>query len=228
MSGRLSRVVRTLRAAAIGCAVLLLLWAAGLAWFLHQGLSQTGEQPAATDAIVVLTGGRFRLESGVDLLEAGKARKLFITGVNQRVDREALLRILGPLPDNASCCIVLGHEADNTLGNARETAGWMRRESYRSLRLVTSWYHMPRSLLEFGRAMPAIAIVAYPVFPARPGPESWRERAHAASLVVNEYHKYVGALLRPAISPIARRFPGIVPRELDDEHAAIDVGRAAQ
>ena len=43
---------------------------------------------------------------------------------------------------------MLGREADNTHGNARETAGWMRGEGYRSLRLVTSWYHMRRSLLE--------------------------------------------------------------------------------
>ena len=29
---------------------------------------------------------------------------LFISGVNQHVDRTALLRVLGPLPDSASCC----------------------------------------------------------------------------------------------------------------------------
>jgi uncharacterized SAM-binding protein YcdF (DUF218 family) len=167
-----------------------------------------------------LTGGRFRLESGVDLLESGKARKLFVSGVNQRVDREALLRLLGPLPDSAACCIVLGHDADNTFGNARETAGWMRQEGYRSLRLVTSWYHMPRSLLEFRRAMPEITLVAHPVLPARAAAERWWTRAHAASLVIGEYHKYLAAVLRPPLAPLRRWVPWLVPGEMAGDAVA--------
>ena len=67
-----------------------------------------------TDAIVVLTGGRLRLESGLALLADGKAKKLFISGVNPRVERDVLLRSLGPAAEREACCIVLGHEADNT------------------------------------------------------------------------------------------------------------------
>ena len=68
---------------------------------------------------------------------------------------------------------VLGHEAINTLGNAHETAQWIRSQGFRSLRLVTAWYHMPRSLLEFDRAMPEIDIVAHPVFPEQVKQERW-------------------------------------------------------
>ena len=157
-------------------------WLAGLGYFLYEGLSAGGDKAAPTDAIVVLTGGRFRLESGIGLLEAHRARKLFISGVNQHVDRAALLRVLGPLPDSASCCIVLGHEADNTYGNARETAEWIQREGYHSLRLVTSWYHIPRSRLEFERAMPDIAVLLNPVFPMHTEGEDWRVRAEVVPL----------------------------------------------
>ena len=150
-----------------------------------------------TDAIVVLTGGRLRLEAGLALLEDGKAKKLFISGVNPRVDRDVLLRALGHDPEREACCIVLGREADNTFGNARETAAWMHDEGYRSLRLVTSWYHMRRSLLEFGRAMPRIAIVAHPVFAQHVDPEGWWGSHGAIAIVVGEYHKYLAAWLLP-------------------------------
>ena len=99
--------------------------------------------------------GSLRLDSGIELLRQGRGRKLFVSGVNQGVDLEQLLRIsgndAGQIPDWALCCVALGHEAYDTLGNAHETARWMRQQGYHSLRLVTAWYHMPRSLLEFTR-----------------------------------------------------------------------------
>jgi uncharacterized SAM-binding protein YcdF (DUF218 family) len=205
------RLLRLLRLLAVAIAAAFVLWVAGLGWFLYQGLGAGSDRTAPTDAIVVLTGGRFRLESGIDLLEAHRARKLFISGVNQHVDRAALLRVLGPLPDSASCCIVLGHDAADTYGNARETAGWMQREGYHSLRLVTSWYHIPRSRLEFERAMPEIAVVLNPVFPIHTEGEDWHVRAEVVPLVIREYDKYLVALARPVLAPLRRFAPWLVP-----------------
>src|SRR5205085_9290469 len=109
-------------------AALILLWLAGLVWFVASSYWIRPDPSNTTAAIVVVTGGRLRLEAGLELLAAGKAKKLFISGVNERVDRDELLRGHGPLPENAACCIVLGHAADNTFGNARETADWMHEE----------------------------------------------------------------------------------------------------
>jgi uncharacterized SAM-binding protein YcdF (DUF218 family) len=184
-----------------GAATVGLLWLGGLVWFVHSSVSMAGDSTTATDAIVVLTGGRLRVEAGLDLLGAGRARKLFISGVNPHVDRPALMRVAGRA-DGYSSRVVLGHEADNTLGNARETAGWMQQEGYRSLRLVTSWYHMQRSLLEFERAMPGITIVAEPVFAARGENESWSDWLDVAALTVGEYNKYLATLARPGIVAI--------------------------
>ena len=184
---------------AAGAATTMLLWAGGLVWFVDSSLSMAADPAIETDAIVVLTGGRLRLEIGLDLLGAGRARKLFVSGVNPRVDRSELMRVAGHADGDPSR-IVIGHDADNTLGNARETAGWMQQEGYRSLRLVTSWYHMQRSLLEFRRAMPDIAIVAEPVFtPRGEGGEYWLD---VAVLTVGEYDKYLATLVRPAVLPI--------------------------
>jgi uncharacterized SAM-binding protein YcdF (DUF218 family) len=197
--------------AAVASAAGFVVCLGGFGWFLYQGLGVAADKAAPTDAIVVLTGGRFRLESGIDLLEAHRARKLFISGVNQHVDRAALLRVLGPLPDSASCCIVLGHEADNTYGNARETAEWMQREGYHSLRLVTSWYHIPRSRLEFERAMPDIAVLPDPVFPMHTQGDDWHARAELVPLVLREYGKYLAAVARPGLMPLRRFAPWLVP-----------------
>lgn len=190
---------------------LFVLWGGALAYFVMTSLWLRADPAIATDAIVVLTGGRLRLETGLQLLAAGKAKKLFISGVNQRVDRDELLRALGPSAERAACCIVLGREADNTLGNARETAGWMGEEGYRSLRLVTSWYHIPRSLLEFKRAMPGMTIIAHPVFAPHLEPERWWSRHGAPLLVVGEYHKYLAAWLRPALNVVLPPPPAPAP-----------------
>jgi uncharacterized SAM-binding protein YcdF (DUF218 family) len=188
---------RTLRRIAMASAVVFVSLAGGFVGFLSRPLPEN--QATSTDAIVVLTGGPLRLQSGMDLLRDGKGRKLFVSGVNQQVDLDALLRISGNAPDWASCCTAVGHDADNTLGNARETAQWMRQQGFKSLRLVTAWYHMPRSLLELDRAMPEIVIIAHPVFPDELTQEHWWLSSGAVLLLTGEYAKYLGALVRPVV-----------------------------
>lgn len=170
----------------------------GLVRFAIPPAAENGAEP--TDAIVVLTGGSLRLQSGFDLMREGKGRELFVSGVNHEVDLDTLLRAPGNnAPNWLACCVALGHQADNTLGNAFETRRWMRRQGYRSLRLVTAWYHMPRSRLEFERAMPGIRIVPHPVFPERVKPQNWWAWHGTASLLIGEYAKYLAALFRPLV-----------------------------
>jgi uncharacterized SAM-binding protein YcdF (DUF218 family) len=172
----------------------VVLWLGGFLWFARQIPQAIADLDSDTDAIVVLTGGSLRVQSGITLLASGKAKKLFISGVYHGTDVAALLRVSHQAPEHVACCIVLGHEADNTLGNALETAQWMHQEGFHSLRLVTASYHMPRSLLEFSRAMPEIRIVAHPVFPERDHADRWWASPHAFARVLAEYHKYLLAL----------------------------------
>jgi uncharacterized SAM-binding protein YcdF (DUF218 family) len=181
-----------------------LAWLAGLILFANAMPSEVADPDTPTDAIVVLTGGSLRLEHGLDLLVAGRAKKLFVSGVHQGVATADLLRVAHRVPHWVTCCIVLGHVADSTIGNAIETAAWMRREGYRSLRLVTSSYHMRRSLFEFTRAMPDIRIIPHPVFPKRVKQADWWAWPGTASLIAGEYNKYLGAILRAVVEgPIA-------------------------
>lgn len=194
---------RAMMVVGVGC----LLWLAGLLWFATPPAADS--RSGQTDAIVVLTGGSLRLQVGLDLLREGKGRRLFVSGVGPHVDLDELLRFSGNGADEAaawaSCCVVLGHEADNTFGNAQETAQWMRSQGFHSLRLVTAWYHMPRSRLEFERAMPEIEIVPHPVFPDQVKQQHWWAWPGTAGLLVSEYAKYLAALARPLIGSPQRR-----------------------
>ncbi len=103
---------------------------------------------------------------------------------------------------------MLGYEADNTRGNAIETAAWMKQQGYGSLRLVTATYHMPRSLLELRRVMPGIEIVPHPVFTETFKREDWWLWPGSSTLLITEYTKYLVALARGPLDPLLNRLSG--------------------
>lgn len=173
-------------------------WFGGLFWFVAQIPYPGPASIARTDAIVVLTGGSERLDTGLRLLAEGFAAKLFVSGVARGVDLATLLRLARRQPEEMACCIAIGYRADNTAGNARETSAWMGEQGYTSLRLVTAGYHMPRSLLEFRRAMAGLSIVPHPVFPPGFKRTRWWLWPGTASLLTSEYIKYLLARLRSA------------------------------
>ena len=182
-------------------AVCLGLWLAGFLWFVAGLPTAASEPKRETDAIVVLTGGTGRVREGLELLAARRAKMLFISGVYRGVEVRELLGVSQQSPADLECCIVLGYEADSTYGNARETAVWMRGQGLRSLRLVTSAYHMPRGLLEFGRAMPEAQIVSHPVFPEHVEQREWWRWPGSATLIITEYNKYLVALAGSTFGP---------------------------
>jgi len=176
-------------------------WTGGLLLFVTDLSAPTEELEYRTDAVVVLTGGSERLAKGVALLEEGRGRKLFVSGVHKGVDLPDVLRQVHPHSGDLSCCIVLGHAADDTIGNAAETAAWMEAEHFTSLRLVTASYHMRRALLEFRRAMPETTIVPHRVFPDAVKTREWWRWPGTLHLLATEYTKYLGALARPLFLP---------------------------
>src|SRR3546814_2779454 len=118
------RRLKGLAAAAVG---VLLLYGLGFLGFTTLLPTTPVSDERSTDAIVVLTGGSDRLGVALDLLSADKAGKLFVSGVYRGVDVRQLLDLSQHSPEDLSCCVVLGYEADNTRGNAVETAAWMKR-----------------------------------------------------------------------------------------------------
>jgi uncharacterized SAM-binding protein YcdF (DUF218 family) len=151
------------------------------------------DPPPNAQAIVALTGGSVeRLSTGVRLLQERKGERLLISGVNRLVtDDELLQGVLDVDPRLATCCIDLGRAAEDTLGNAAETALWAREHHYTKLILVTDDYHMPRSMAELRVAMPEAEVHPYPVRTHWTDPELWRGDLGAASRLGAEYVKYL-------------------------------------
>ena len=128
---------------------LLLLYVLGYAAFAVL-LPKAGDE-RTTDGIVVLTGGAKRLERGLDLLEEGKARRMLISGVDRSVRPSELAKRYGKKQDLFECCIDLGREAVDTRSNGEETGRWLKKRKFKTVRLVTTDWHMPRAGFELGR-----------------------------------------------------------------------------
>ena len=112
------RILRYLLAYAVLATATLV---AGLQHFVLTLPQATTGAIQYTDGIVVVTGGQQRLDDGLELLTAGKAERMLISGVGEGVNRAVLVQELG-LDDREAgalfCCVELDFTADNTRGNA--------------------------------------------------------------------------------------------------------------
>ncbi len=158
------------------------------------GLRAPSAVPVA-DGIVVWTGaGGGRLEAGAKLLSAKKGERLLISGVNTDNETAQIVELIQLPEDLADCCLDLDYAAENTIGNARETAVWARALGYEHIILVTSAYHMPRANVEIAGAAGRMRITPFPV--ARSDSQVWYKSQDRAELLLREYGKYLVALAR--------------------------------
>lgn len=181
-------------------AIVALTWLVGLFVFADRvrGLSPADE-PARADAIVALTGpSAERVNASIRLLEQGKGDRLLISGVNREVRRQELRALTPGSSQLFNCCVDLGFEAEDTVGNAREIAAWARRRGYDSLIVVTSDYHMPRSLLEIRSALPGVRLTPFAVSTPSLDDSEWWRAAVTARRMTLEYMKYLAVLGREA------------------------------
>ena len=106
-------------------ALLVGLWVIGLVTFADRVERSTPPLlPHRAGGIVALTGAgsNERIGAGVALLEAGKARRMLVSGVNREASREDIRTVSKAVRRLYDCCVDLGFTAADTVGNARETA----------------------------------------------------------------------------------------------------------
>ncbi|WP_175561814.1 YdcF family protein [Kaistia soli] len=152
------------------------------------------------EGIVALTGGAARIDGALALLADGRGERLLISGVNPSVGRREIARAV----DNESRVafdqsVDLGHSARDTIGNADEAKAWARKNGFRSLIVVTSDYHMPRSMIELSGAMPDVALIPYPVSNPHLDMGRWWRHVASVKLLMAEYLKYTLARARLAV-----------------------------
>lgn len=174
--------------------VFVLLWLGGFPLFLQTLETDAPPLREPDAAIVVLTGSPDRITLALDLLDRSPGAKLFISGVYRGVEVHELLSHFHADPQVFDCCVELGHAALNTVGNAAESAAWIQQGGYDALALVTSHYHMPRALLEFGMALPDHTVTPVPVLPDNPA--AWPSTSRQYAFAFLEYNKYIFTLSR--------------------------------
>ena len=188
--------------------VLLMIWAVGLmAFSARVDRYAPAPEPPRADAIVALTGASdVRLGAAMRLLEAKKGQRMLISGVSRqatRADIREVTRGYGVLYD---CCVDLGFQAETTLGNAQEISEWARKHRFDSLVVVTSDYHMPRSLVELRAAVPGVALHPYPV-ETDIDAQRWWASGESARRITLEYCKYLVVLFREIILSLGGEEP---------------------
>jgi uncharacterized SAM-binding protein YcdF (DUF218 family) len=153
---------------------------------------------AAVDAIVVLTGGAQRIDEAMSLFNRGVGKRVLISGVNPATTGRQIMNFTEGSDALFECCVDIGHDAIDTIGNANETARWISRHEFDHVLVVTNDYHIPRSLLELRHVDPETTFTAYPV--ALPGlkSENWLTRPDVMRILINEYAKYTWAWVRQA------------------------------
>ncbi|ADL02609.1 YdcF family protein [Brevundimonas subvibrioides] len=178
-----------------------LIWLVGLFAFADRVRNLTpADEPARADGIVALTGpSAERVNAAVRLLEQDKGERVLISGVNREVRRQELRELTPGSNRLFNCCVDLGFEAEDTGGNAQEIAAWAGSKNYTSLIVVTSDYHMPRSLLEIRSAAPGLELTPYAVSTPSLDNSRWWRAAVTARRMTLEYMKYLAVLGREAV-----------------------------
>lgn len=164
-------------------AFVLLIWLFAFIWFAV-ALPDPLPMTARTDAVIVLTGSRGRIERSLEVLADKGAPRLLISGVDREV-RPGELAAEFRIPDALmKCCITLGYEAYDTRSNALEAEDWVKRHKIHSIRLVTADWHMRRAAYELARELPDGVVIREDAVPSRP----------SLGTLFLEFHKYVGRM----------------------------------
>jgi len=182
-------------------ALVMIAFIGGFFWYATQVPQVEPSFERSADAIVALTGGRERIGDAVELLAAGRGKRLLISGVNPTTRAEELSRFVPRYQAMFQCCIDLDRSATNTIGNAVETRRWVRERGFRSLVVVTSAYHMPRALAELAHQLPDVTLIPFPVVTDKQRTEPWWMNAQSIRALASEYVKYLAAVVRMRVLP---------------------------
>ncbi|OWV99753.1 hypothetical protein ATY81_25700 [Rhizobium sp. R72] len=145
------------------------------------------------DAIVVLTGGYQRIDQAVELLQKGAGKRLLISGVHPTTTPKQIRRMTQASPELFSCCVDVGYDALDTIGNAQEASNWIHQRGYKSVLVVTNNYHMPRSLAELAYVDSETQFIPYPVVNTDLKTSNWFTDPNAMRVMLAEYVKVLFA-----------------------------------
>ncbi|MBB3948173.1 uncharacterized SAM-binding protein YcdF (DUF218 family) [Rhizobium skierniewicense] len=168
----------------------------GFLWFADSVASMRPPSGTKADAIIVLTGGYLRIDQAVGLLRDGVGKRLLISGVNPATSRAQIRKMTQSSSDLFACCVDMGYQAVDTIGNANEASKWIKDRGYTSVVIVTNNYHMHRSLHELRDTSPDTNFIAYPVINSDLARTNWFVNPDVVRTMIIEYIKFVAVAAR--------------------------------
>ena len=153
--------------------------------------------------VVILTGGTNRIKEGFEVIYKLDKKSItnlnvLVSGTGKGFSKLSLQEKLNPGFDLRliECCVELDSVSQNTYSNAIETSKWVSKNNIEEILLITSNYHIPRSILEFQNKMPNLKILYYPIIPKKHQINKWLKSFETFSLIFIEYCKYIIANVR--------------------------------
>ena len=156
--------------------------------------SKTFPNTSSETGVVVLTGGKMRIEKGMEILQKGFAEKMFISGVFMPSEIEMKFNSEKSKKDLLDCCVNFGAKAKNTIENAIEANQWLKDNSeITKIILITSYYHLPRSILIFEKKIKRKLEVF--AIPAVEKVNLFEQPIFHLKLITSEYFKVIFTLI---------------------------------
>lgn len=134
------------------------IWIFAFCLFLIDTIFYSNTANARCDDVVVLTGEKNRIPYAIKSININKPKNMFISGVYQKT---TLSDILGKEKNENNVLFILGKNAKNTFENAIEINNWLTENGIKKIILITSDYHMRRSILEIQHANKELEIIPY-------------------------------------------------------------------
>ncbi len=182
------------------------LWILGLLFFVYIIQSDVYKNNTQTEAIIVLTGGAFRIETGIDLYRNKHAKYLYISGVNPTTNIVNRVKSNGLKDEDLDCCVVIEQLAKDTNDNALYATKWLHKNDIHTATIVTANYHMPRSMTEFELLNWDVKFYPFSIDPESVIFDRWWFWDGSRQLIVEEYNKFLYAGFKLCFAKILNFF----------------------
>lgn len=168
---------------------IIAVWCLLFLLFITDAISFNHMSNEQCDNVVVLTGGRNRIQHALEAIQTNQPKNIFISGVYAKT---TLNDILGNNVNRDRVNFILGKHAKNTFENAEEIDNWVSTNKIEKIILITSDYHMRRSLLVLENVNSGLKVI--------PCISKSQIDFHFIEICLKEFHKTIYVLFRILIN----------------------------
>lgn len=143
------------------------------------------------DGIAILTGGKGRIDLGLNLFKEQSNIRLIISGVDKKVSINSVL----PTKFQENNRIYIDQVSESTFENAIVIAEWAKKNQLYNIIVITSYYHMPRSMLLLSKFTEEVNYYAYPVKKEKSKSSDFIPEVQFNLFLMQEYIKYLLSLI---------------------------------